>query len=200
MKIVPPAFYLSNVYHNYRGDVQRRIFELLWSVYKYYNADICDLTIYLESLIMKLTLAQHKEYLSHKLDINYLFSINKIVMSYMAHSSRIISHIDYTYIGDNTLSNAIKAYTNSNDKSLLHKLELTQLTSKLLMPQRYVKDEETVYKQITKTNVQKTSTNYKCSNCGKRDCYIAEVQIRSLDEGSNIIATCKNCHHRWTAA
>jgi DNA-directed RNA polymerase subunit M/transcription elongation factor TFIIS len=43
----------------------------------------------------------------------------------------------------------------------------------------------------------KTSTLYKCKNCGKKEVKIQEYQGRSLDEGSNLSLTCNFCNYNW---
>lgn len=43
----------------------------------------------------------------------------------------------------------------------------------------------------------KTSTLYKCKNCGKKEVKIREYQGRSLDEGSNLSLTCTFCNYNW---
>jgi DNA-directed RNA polymerase subunit M/transcription elongation factor TFIIS len=44
---------------------------------------------------------------------------------------------------------------------------------------------------------QKTSTLYRCSNCGKRETVIKLVQIRAMDESSSTSITCIFCKNRW---
>lgn len=48
--------------------------------------------------------------------------------------------------------------------------------------------------------VYKTSTMYTCRNCKGRKCTIRTQQMRSLDEGFTIIATCTICGFRFMLA
>jgi DNA-directed RNA polymerase subunit M/transcription elongation factor TFIIS len=38
---------------------------------------------------------------------------------------------------------------------------------------------------------------YKCPQCHAKDHSIEEIQLRSLDEGATVYATCNKCGHRW---
>lgn len=43
----------------------------------------------------------------------------------------------------------------------------------------------------------KITTRYQCPNCHKNKAKRREVQLRSLDEGSNISLECVYCNHEW---
>lgn len=43
----------------------------------------------------------------------------------------------------------------------------------------------------------KTSTLYTCKNCKRKEVSIFQVQIKALDEGSNLSLTCQFCKYHW---
>jgi DNA-directed RNA polymerase subunit M/transcription elongation factor TFIIS len=56
---------------------------------------------------------------------------------------------------------------------------------------------ETEKKELALRTAQKIETKFskifKCPNCRQRKCTYKEIQIRSLDEGGTLFATCHNC-------
>jgi DNA-directed RNA polymerase subunit M/transcription elongation factor TFIIS len=44
---------------------------------------------------------------------------------------------------------------------------------------------------------QKTTSMYRCRNCGGRECTIRTQQMRSLDEGATLILNCVTCGFRF---
>lgn len=44
---------------------------------------------------------------------------------------------------------------------------------------------------------QKTTSMYRCRNCGNRQCTIRMQQMRSLDEGATLILNCVTCGFRF---
>ena len=44
---------------------------------------------------------------------------------------------------------------------------------------------------------QKTTSLYRCRNCGSRQCTVRMQQMRSLDEGATLILNCVTCGFRF---
>lgn len=74
---------------------------------------------------------------------------------------------------------------------------IAQMSSDELCPSKSID----IIKNLKLRNEQKlnykTSTLYKCRNCGKKEVKIKEYQGRSLDEGSNLSLTCNFCNFNW---
>ena len=71
------------------------------------------------------------------------------------------------------------------------------LTSDELCPDKSINIKNTLKLRNEQKLNYKTSTLYKCKNCGKKEVKIQEYQGRSLDEGSNLSLTCNFCNYNW---
>jgi DNA-directed RNA polymerase subunit M/transcription elongation factor TFIIS len=71
------------------------------------------------------------------------------------------------------------------------------LTSDELCPDKSINIKNTLKLRNEQKLNYKTSTLYKCKNCGKKEVKIQEYQGRSLDEGSNLSLTCNFCNFNW---
>lgn len=108
----------------------------------------------------------------------------------------------YEFIVNRTL-------TYLNDKSVDYNLDLLnkvlnnkkinigQITSK----DAFYKLFKPIYKLVEeRSNVQvkyKTSSNYTCPICKKKEVIVIGAQTRSLDEGETLYANCVKCRHKW---
>ncbi len=74
--------------------------------------------------------------------------------------------------------------------------KLGSMSSRELMPQLYVNFD--LSEKATDTNEYLTTTRiYTCGKCKHRECRTTVLQLRALDEGSNIKIECLNCRHTW---
>lgn len=64
-------------------------------------------------------------------------------------------------------------------------------------PELYGGVKKYIEERKNQTITSKTSMLYECSNCGKKECILQSVQIRSLDEGKDVQATCVFCGNMW---
>lgn len=53
-------------------------------------------------------------------------------------------------------------------------------------------------KQNVSAITRKTTSLYKCGNCGARRSIFRQKQNRGLDEGQSTLLTCVECKHEWT--
>jgi DNA-directed RNA polymerase subunit M/transcription elongation factor TFIIS len=86
------------------------------------------------------------------------------------------------------------------NKILNHELDITKIanmSSDELCPDKSKNIKETLNLRNNQHLTVKTSTLYKCKNCGKKEVKIQEYQGRSLDEGSNLSLTCNFCNYNW---
>ena len=75
--------------------------------------------------------------------------------------------------------------------------KIASLSSEDLCPDKSVNIKNTLKLRNEQKLNYKTSTLYKCKNCGKKEVKIQEYQGRSLDEGSNLSLTCNFCNYNW---
>lgn len=95
------------------------------------------------------------------------------------------SEVGDEYLAMALLSGAISAGT------------VSQLAARDLSPDR----NEALFEQLSSRLRQKlsvkTSSLYKCRQCGHRETTVRSIQMRSLDEPSTLIITCQFCGHKW---
>lgn len=75
--------------------------------------------------------------------------------------------------------------------------DIPKVTSQDLFPG---KDKDLIEKIEASKNVVRTervSNLYVCKHCKRNECIVDLVQLRSLDEGSNLSIKCKNCGRTW---
>jgi DNA-directed RNA polymerase subunit M/transcription elongation factor TFIIS len=78
-------------------------------------------------------------------------------------------------------------------------LEASALSSQDMAPEKYID----VLNRIRLMNEEvkiKTSKLYTCSRCKKKETVLSQVQDRSNDENSSLIALCVNCGFQWRMA
>ena len=75
--------------------------------------------------------------------------------------------------------------------------KISQLSSEEMCPQRTKKIKHSIEQRFNQKIKQKTSSMYRCKNCGKNQTIITEVQLRSLDEGANLSILCCFCRRNW---
>lgn len=86
------------------------------------------------------------------------------------------------------------------NKIINNEIDITQIahmSSDELCPDKSKNIKETINMRNKQRLNYKTSTLYKCRNCGKKEVKIQEYQGRSLDEGSNLSLTCNFCNYNW---
>ena len=105
--------------------------------------------------------------------------------------SKVAYNLDYTSsVSNDKLAN--KVFSNE-----INIQELPKMSSVEMYPEKY---ESILIKiDMTKQVVQtvKTTTLYECGRCHSRQCTIANLYNRSLDEGVNVVVTCMLCTHQW---
>lgn len=74
---------------------------------------------------------------------------------------------------------------------------IASLSSEELCPDKSINIKNTLKLRNGQKLNYKTSTLYKCRNCGKKEVKIQEYQGRSLDEGTNLSLTCNFCSYNW---
>ena len=108
---------------------------------------------------------------------------------YSRQTTRIINHLDKESIVCDVVAHLLCGKINA--------LEIADMLSKELMPDKFTEIEMDLNMRRSQTVSTKISTRYKCPKCQLKECYLQEVQTRSLDEGASLSARCKNCSYTW---
>lgn len=191
MHITPSIFYTSDSYTHYRSCVMKRIYGCLWGYksFQAYDNQVRD------TLVLNIELSCYNKSVhdATKKLIHIDWDNIKFINIYARESNRVLSHLD-----DTTLDcyNIIQQIFNND----ISPINIAYMHSKELMPEKTAEIEHIIQIRNSQKIEGKTSTMYKCPKCNHRESSIRETQIRSLDEGANILATCHNCTFSWIAA
>ena len=110
---------------------------------------------------------------------------------YRSKITRITKNLDLSSeVGDEHLATCL--LLGSIDPSTVSKLD-----NKDLSPLHNLKLLETFNIRLNQKITLKTSSLYKCRQCGRKETTIRNVQMRSLDESDTSIITCTYCHYKW---
>ncbi len=107
----------------------------------------------------------------------------------------------------NKITKNIDTNSEVNDNYLINKIinneidikNIAELTSDELCPVKANNIKQNLILRNQQKLNYKTSTLYSCKNCKKRNVTVKEIQMRSLDEGSNLSLTCLFCGYHWVA-
>lgn len=105
----------------------------------------------------------------------------------------------------NITSNKITSQLESNqdfvNNILNGKIDLNKIGSmklEKLNPEYYEKNTEYIRQRNEKKEISgKHTILHKCFKCGHNECTERSVQIRALDEGTNLEITCLYCDNKW---
>lgn len=110
---------------------------------------------------------------------------------YRTRVMRITKNLDInSEVGDEHLATGLLEGT--IDPTTVSKLE-----NKDLSPLHNDKLLEALSTRLNQTVTVKTSTLYRCRQCGRKETTVRSAQMRALDEGETIIITCVFCGYRW---
>lgn len=116
---------------------------------------------------------------------------SKFVYLYQLYCSKVTKNLDY--------DSEVKSYylINKVINDDLDILNIANMTSEELCPEKSLSIKNTISLRNNQQLKIKTSTLYKCRNCGHKQVSIREFQARSLDEGTNLSLTCTFCNYNW---
>lgn len=77
--------------------------------------------------------------------------------------------------------------------------KIAEMTIEDMEPSRYESIKKYIEERKTQTITSKTSMLYECPNCKRKECILQSVQLRGLDEGKDLQATCTFCGNMWLA-
>ncbi len=110
---------------------------------------------------------------------------------YRTRIMRITKNIDVnSEVGDEHLATGL--LSGAIDPTTVSKLE-----NKDLCPSRNEKILEEFSARMNTSITLKTSSLYKCRQCGHKETTVRSMQMRSLDESQTIILCCTFCGYKW---
>ncbi len=119
------------------------------------------------------------------------FEIVSFQNLYRTKVMRITKNLDVnSEVGDEHLATSLL------DGSIDPKM-VSKLSNKDLSPMRNQKLVDALNDRLNQKITVKTSSLYRCRQCGKRETTVRSAQLRALDEGQSILIQCQFCHYRW---
>lgn len=186
---IPIDLYFDNSYNKIRRSIILLIANILENnkIFKNKHREIQS------NIIINIELSCYNETLnkSDELLIYQSWDNEKFYYLYSLFCNKITKNLDIeSEVGSDYLINKI----------LNNELDITKvafMTSDQLCPDKSKNIKENLNIRNNQQLNIKTSTLYKCRNCGKKEVKIHEYQGRSLDEGSNLSLTCVFCNYNW---
>ena len=124
-------------------------------------------------------------------DIYKCWSCDDFRAIYSRTTARVITHFDQLREASDIMN---KLWSGAFDID-----RIAFMTHEELMPDRNKKLVDALNIRKSQKIEQKVCTIYRCPKCGSRAATARDVQLRALDEGSNIKAKCTICSHEWIA-
>ncbi len=186
---IPIDLYNDKEYNKYRRSIILLIAKILeqHSKFKEKHNEIQS------NIIINLELSCYNETLNKADDLLIYQSWDNEKFYYLYHlfCNKITKNLDIeSEVGSDYLIN--KIINNELDIT-----KIAHLTSDELCPDKSKNIKDTLNMRNNQQLNYKTSTLYRCRNCGKKEVKIQEYQGRSLDEGSNLSLTCNFCNYNW---
>lgn len=104
---------------------------------------------------------------------------------------RITRNLDVnSEVGDEHLASCLLS-------GLIDPSRVSKLGNEDLSPMRNEKIIGMLHDRMNQKATVKTSSLYKCRQCGKKETTVRSAQMRSLDEPETLVLTCVFCHHKW---
>lgn len=119
------------------------------------------------------------------------FNIPAFEELYRTRIMRITKNIDInSEVGDEHLAmGLLEGYIDPATVSKLPNKDLSPLHNQKLF--------DALNSRLNQTITVKTSSLYRCRQCGRKETTVRSAQLRALDEGQSILIQCQFCHYRW---
>lgn len=186
---IPSDLYINKTYNKFRRSILLLIANILENniEFKKKHKDLqsniiinIELSCYNETIKKADELLIYQSWDNEKFHYLYYLYCNKITKNL-----DIESEVNSDYLIKKIINNELDIIT------------LASLSSDQLCPDKSKNIKDTLNMRNNQQLNFKTSTLYKCRNCGKKEVKIQEYQGRSLDEGSNLSLTCNFCNYNW---
>lgn len=187
--IIPINLYTDIKYNNLRRSELIIISEILekYEEFKKLNLEkkseiIINIELYCYEYILQK--ANEYSYIQSWENKQFVF-LYRLIISKITKNLDIDSEVHNSYLFDNIINNNISI----NNIPYLSSFELCPEKSKDIIDKIQLRSNQTIS--------YKTSNMYTCKNCKQRKVTIKEIQMRALDEGSNLSITCTFCNFHW---
>lgn len=186
---IPIKIYLDPLYNKNRRSILLLIADILEKnkKFKLQNHKIqsniiidIELSCYNQTIFKANELLIYKSWDNVKFNYLYYLNCNKITKNL-----DIESEVESDYLINKILNNEI-------DINIIG-----SLSSEQLCPDKSQNIKDNLNKRNNQHIKVKTSTLYTCKNCKRKEVSIFQVQIKALDEGSNLSLTCQFCKYHW---
>jgi DNA-directed RNA polymerase subunit M/transcription elongation factor TFIIS len=119
------------------------------------------------------------------------FSNRQFEQLYRTRVMRITKNLDNTSeVGDEYLATGLL-------NGAIDPVRVSLLDDRDLSPSRNEHLIEQLNARLNQKANIKTSSLYKCRQCGHKESTVRSMQMRSLDEPATLIITCMFCGHKW---
>jgi transcription elongation factor S-II len=163
-------------------DIQKNYISLILHILCKHNPDLpLKKLFYISFNINK---SCHRRVLTYEdpnnYESNYQIIMFKVIMNLDPDSS-----LNNWYLMDNIINNTIDIK------------EICFCESSDLCPSKNYEIYKKVKERNNITKEKKFTTLYTCGKCRQKKCTVQSVQLRSVDEGSNLSIECTNCFYCW---
>lgn len=111
---------------------------------------------------------------------------------YRLHMNRITKNLDQeSEVGSDYLINKI---INDNTFDIKY---IASAPSSVLCPDKSIEIIKLINIKSSQKIEMKTSSEHRCRNCKQSKAYYKEIQLRRIDEASNLSLTCTYCKYKW---
>jgi len=188
--VIPIELYKDELYNKLRRSILLLISDLL---YKYDN--IYDTLNYeqIKDIIIRIELSCYNQTINKSNELMYIKSWdnNKFEYLYRLYTNKVTKNLDI----DSEVNSDYLIKQIINNKINIDNIAL--LSSAVLCPEKSINIINKLTVRSNQKLVFKKSNLYTCRNCKKKSVTIEQVQLRSLDEGSNYSLTCTFCQFNW---
>lgn len=106
--------------------------------------------------------------------------------------NRITKNLDQeSEVGSDYLINKI---INDNTFDIKY---IASAPSSVLCPDKSIEIIKLINIKSSQKIEMKTSSEHRCRNCKQSKAYYKEIQLRRIDEASNLSLTCTYCKYKW---
>lgn len=123
--------------------------------------------------------------------LNPDFVISAFEHLYRTRVMRITKNLDInSEVGDEHLATCLLS-------GVIDPIKISKLDNKELSPLHNMKLINQLNERLNQKITLKTSSLYRCRQCGHKETTIRSVQMRALDEGESLIISCTFCGYKW---
>lgn len=185
--VLPISVYEDSSYN----DLRRGYLLLISSLLEEYLID-GDINDYMDTVIdIEKSCFEHAVEIAEYELLEPVFTVPMFEELYRTRVVRITKNLDVnSEVGDEHLATGL-IHGQIDPKTV------SRLDNKDLSPLRNQKLIDNLSIRLNQKITLKTSTLYRCKQCGKRETTIRSAQMRSLDESETLCIQCCYCGHRW---